>query len=97
MQLAAFRRGVPCSVAVDEPSTLTCRLLAKPRAARLAAAGDLELAEGSTPLGAGTRSVRLRPSRRLLGRTKRLRVTLEAALTDASVNRRVLRRTISVR
>jgi hypothetical protein len=87
MRLRAFRRGVPCVVDLTEAAAVTCRLIARARrVARVAAAGDLELASRALPLAAGRRSARLRPRRGLI-RQRRFRATLQVVATDAAGNR----------
>ena len=97
MKLKAFRRGVPCVVDVTEAATVLCRLLVRAtRVARVAAAGDLEVAARSLPLAAGRRSVRLKPKRGLI-RQRRFRATLQVTVTDAAGNRSTKSRRFRVR
>jgi hypothetical protein len=96
--LAAFLRGVTGTAEPNEPSRLDFELLAKPRGASLSATGDLVLAARSLALGAGRRSARLKPRRRLVGKPRRaFRVRLRVTATDAAGNRTVSNRTITVR
>jgi hypothetical protein len=97
MRLRAFRRGVPCVVDLTEAAAVVCRLLVRARrVARIAAAGDLELARRSLPLAAGRRSVRLRPRRSLI-RQRRFRATLRVTAVDAAGNRSVATKRFRVR
>ena len=97
MRVAALRRGVRPRVTVDEPSRLAFQLLGAPRSAVLARSFNLVLATRSLRLGTGTRSVRLRPARALLGKRRRFSVRLVITATDAAGNRTTRRITIRVR
>ena len=97
MRLRAFRRGVPCVVELTEAAAVACRLLVRAtRVARIAAAGDLEVAAKSLPLAAGRRSTTLKPKRRLI-RQRRFRATLQVTATDAAGNRTVKTKRFRVR
>jgi thrombospondin type 3 repeat protein len=86
MKRRAFFRGVPCVVELTEAAAVTCRLVARAsRVARIAKAGELELASRSLPLGTGRRSARLKPKRGLI-RQRRFRATLQVTATDAAGN-----------
>lgn len=91
-------KGITCRVRADEPVGLNCRLVARLRgSAKLAAAGEIELASGSVRRGAGERRVRLRPSAKVLRGVRRFTAYLVVSATDASANRTTLRRKILVR
>ncbi|HEX8123878.1 MAG TPA: thrombospondin type 3 repeat-containing protein [Solirubrobacteraceae bacterium] len=97
MKRKAFLRGVPCVIVLDEAAAVTCRLLARAtRVARLAKAGELELASRSLALGAGRRSARLKPRRSLI-RQRRFRATLQVTATDAAGNRTTKAQTFRVK
>lgn len=99
MTRAAFLRGVTVAITPSEPSALTVDLLGSTRRAVLARAGTVELAASRTlPLGAGTRTVVLRPALRLV-RDARSRFTarLRVIATDAAGNRTTVTRSIVVR
>lgn len=99
MRMRTFRtKGVRCRGSAPEAVSLSCRLLARVRGtAKLAAAGELELGSRSVRLGAGTRSVTVKPAARLIRGKKRLTVWLVAVATDGSGNRTTLRRKVDVR
>jgi hypothetical protein len=95
---AAFLRGVSVSITPSEPSTLTVELLGTTGRATLAAAGDLTLASKALPLAGGKRTVKLKPSRKLVARAhKRFTARLRVTATDASGNRTVVTRRVVVR
>jgi Ca2+-binding RTX toxin-like protein len=97
-----FFRGFSFRVVCDEATRLANSVLAFVRRVRgrlfTSRVGEFVLAERSLRLGTGTRTVRVRPSRRFrrqLGRRFRARVRIVAS--DAAGNRRTLIRTIRVR
>ena len=97
MKLKAFRKGVPCVVDLTEAAAVACRLLVRAtRVARIAAAGDLEVAAKSLPLAAGRRSATLKPKRGLI-RQRRFRATLQVTATDGAGNRTVKTKRFRVR
>ena len=98
MTRAAFLRGVSVSIAPSEPSALTVELLGTTGRATLAAAGDLTLASKALPLAGGKRTVKLKPSRKLVARAhRRFTARLRVTATDASGNRTVVTRRVAVR
>jgi hypothetical protein len=82
-----FLRGVVARVTSTEPVSLEIALLGRARTASIARAGDLVLAERSVGISAAARRVRLKPSRRLVARTRRFTVRLRVVATDAAGNR----------
>jgi hypothetical protein len=84
-------RGFRVRIGCSEAAALVMRVIARVRRAgriRTAAVGELVVAESRARLGAGTRRVRLRGSKRLrkaLGRSFRVRLRVEG--TDAAGNR----------
>jgi hypothetical protein len=98
MTRAAFLRGVGVAVTPSEASRLEVELLGRTGRATLARAGDLVLASRTLALGAGRRTVRLRPSARLVAHAaRRFTATLRVTATDAAGNRAVATRKIAVR
>jgi uncharacterized repeat protein (TIGR01451 family) len=105
MKLKPFRRGVRPTATPDEPGAITFELLTTARSAgarkpaRGAAAGpfNLTLDRRSFPLAAGSRTARLKPPGRLLGRARRFRARVRVTAIDAAGNRAVVNRTIRVR
>lgn len=92
-----FFAGVSSRISVSEPSKLDVVLLARARSAHVARAGDIVLAERHLRRSGATRSVRLRPARRLVGTRRRFSVRLRVTATDAAGNRRTRTKTIRVR
>ncbi|MBJ7328365.1 MAG: hypothetical protein JHC95_00620 [Solirubrobacteraceae bacterium] len=98
MTRAAFLRGVKVAVTPSEPSALAVDLLGTTGRAVLASAGTVELAASRIlPLAAGPRTVVLRPSRKLVQRTKRqFTARLRVVATDAAGNRTTVTRRVVV-
>jgi hypothetical protein len=92
-----FFSGIRARIGVDEPANLDVVLIARARSARPARTGDLVLAERHLPRLGGTRSVRLKPVRRLVGTSGRFRVLLRVTATDAAHNQRTVTKRIRVR
>jgi len=92
------RRGLTVRVVLSEPADLAASLFGRVRRATIARAGELVLAERSQRHAArGTRTLRLKPSARLLGRRRALRLVVRVTATDAAGNRRTVARTVRVR
>ena len=66
-------------------------------AAVLAAAPNLTLVHRTFGLASGQRVLRLRPSKRLVGRSRHFTLTIQVVATDASRNRSTYTRTVRVR
>ena len=94
---AALLKGIVARITPSEPARLEVALLGRARSAGLARAGDVILAERNFAMSAARRSVRLKPSRRLIGSRKRFTVRLRVIATDAAGNRRTSTRSIRVR
>jgi len=97
IKLKAFLKGVTATVTCDEPCTVDGELLGSARSVRLAAAFNLTLGSKSLPLGGGSRKIKIKPSRRLVGKAKRLKVQLRVTAADASGNRSRKTRTLKVK
>lgn len=99
MTRAAFLRGVTVAITPSEPSSLAVDLLGTTGRAVLARAGTVELAASrSLPLAAGTRTVVLRPARKLvLHARRRFTARLRVTATDGAGNRTTVTRSIAVR
>jgi hypothetical protein len=97
MPRARFLRGVRFSVATNEASSLQVTLLGSARRAVISRASyDLTLGRRTFARARGTRSVRVRPSRRLVGSARRFSVHLRVVAIDRAGNRRSVTRTIRV-
>ena len=90
-------KGVRSRIAVNEAASLDVVLLGRARSARLARAGDVVLAERHLRRSARTRTVTLKPKRRLLATRARFSVRLRVTATDAAGNSRTRTKTIRVR
>lgn len=86
LKRAALRRGIKAKATTDEPSTLRFELRK----------GRTVLASKSLGVGTGQRSVTLKPRKRALRGTKRLKLSLRVTATDQSGNRTVQTSKISV-
>src|SRR4051794_22243366 len=87
LRLAALRKGIKAKATCDEPCSLAFELRR----------GSRVLAHKSLGVGAGTRSVRLKPSRRALRRLARhATLKLRVVATDQSGNRSTESQRISV-
>jgi hypothetical protein len=96
MPRSRFLRGVRVRVWTNEACSLHVALVATARRAAVSRVGDLALAERSFARARGTRTVRVRPSRRLVGRARRLTVRLRVLAIDRAGNRRSTTRKIRV-
>jgi hypothetical protein len=92
-----FFAGISSRISVSEPSKLDVVLLARARSARAARTGDIVLAERHLRRSGATRSVLLKPVRRLVGTRRGFSVRLRVTATDAAGNRRATTKTIRVR
>ena len=88
LTLRRFLRGVVARVTSTEAVSLQAALIGRARTARITRAGDLVLAERRVGMSAAARRVRLKPSRRLVARTRRFTVRLRVVATDAAGNAR---------
>jgi hypothetical protein len=96
-RLRRLRRGLRVRVTPNEAASLDLALQASPRQLSIARF-ELVLVARSLPRAAGTRTVRLRPARRLLRNTaRRFTVRLRVVATDAAGNRTTVNRRIRVR
>jgi uncharacterized protein DUF4394/thrombospondin type 3 repeat protein len=92
-----FFKGVRSRIAVSEAAVLDVALLGRARSAHVARAGDIVLAERRLSRSARTRTVKLKPKRRLVATRGRFSVRLRVTATDAAGNGRTRTRTIRVR
>jgi hypothetical protein len=86
---AALRSGFSIRVTPNEPSSLDVTLAGGARPGALASADpfDLRLFEEALPLAPGTRTIRVRPKKRLIGKIrKKTKVSLQVRATDAAGN-----------
>jgi Ca2+-binding RTX toxin-like protein len=94
-----LKSGLRVRVAVDETAALAGELLATARGARIAAAKpNLTLTAKALPrAAAGTRTLTLKPSRKLIGTAKRFTLTVRVTATDAAGNVRSVTKVVKVR
>ena len=92
-----FFKGVRARIAVSEAASLDVALLGRARSARVARAGDIVLAERRLRRSARTRTVTLKPKRRLGASRARFSVRVRVTATDAAGNSRTKTKTIRVR
>jgi hypothetical protein len=92
-----FFKGVRSRIAVSERARLDVVLLGRATSIRVARAGDVVLAERHLSRSARTRTVTLKPKRRLVASRARFSVRLRVTATDAAGNRRTRTRRILVR
>jgi hypothetical protein len=94
---ALLRSGIRLRLTPNEPASFRGTLQASVRSVRIAR-NELTLTSRSLGRAAGTRTLRLRPNRRLLRNApRRFRIRLVVEATDAAGLTRTLRRTIQVR
>jgi hypothetical protein len=96
LKLRSLLKGVTVKVATDEPSVLGVKALGSTSKATLARSFNLTLAQATRPLAGGSRSVKLKPSKKLVGKARRFSVQVEVVATDAAGNRSTKRATIKV-
>jgi hypothetical protein len=96
MSRSRFLRGVRASVNTNEASSLQVTLLASARRAAISRVYGLQLGRKTYATARGTRSVRVRPSRRLVGSARRFTVRLQVLAIDRAGNRRALNRTVHI-
>jgi hypothetical protein len=94
---AKLLKGLKVAVTPGEAASLDVSLLGATSRAVLARAGDVTLASQSLPLKAGTRTVKLKPKRKLLvGAKRRFTARLQVVATDAAGNRTLVTRRVVV-
>ena len=98
VSLAAFLKGIQIQVAASEPAGLAAELRAAARSAKLSAAFNLVLAEASASIAPGQRTLKLKPSRKLVGKpARKFKVSLRVTATDAAGNAATATKTITVK
>ena len=97
MSRTRFLRGLRPSVFTNEAASLDVKLLATATRAVISRTRDLALAHRRFSAARGTRTVPIRPARRLVGAARRFTVRLQITARDAAGNRRTRTRTIRVR
>jgi hypothetical protein len=97
MKLGSFLKGVTFQVLRNDRSSMLAALEGTTKKATLAANFNLLLASKTAGMARGRTTVKLKPSRSLVGRPKKLTARVRVILTDAAGNRTALVRTIKVK
>jgi hypothetical protein len=89
---------VKATITVTETANLEVTLEGTPKSAVLSAAYGLTLASKSVKNVKGTKSVTLKPSKKLVGKPRRaFKVRIKVVATDAAGNRSTATRTLTVK
>jgi CSLREA domain-containing protein len=96
MTLKQFEAGVNLNAKPTEIAKMTFDLIATTRSATVSSAFNLTLATKAFGFGSLVRSVKLKPSKLLIGKTRRFKVHVRVSATDRSGNQRVITKTIAV-
>jgi Domain of unknown function DUF11 len=94
-----LKNGVRFKESANEPTAFTNELygsVGSASLARLAKAFNLRLAQATFPLSTSTRTVAIKPNRRLIGKRKKFSLQVVVTGTDAAGNRTTTSRTIKV-
>jgi Domain of unknown function (DUF4394) len=95
---ALLKSGIKVTIAPNEPARLELALLGTVTRANLRASFNLTLASRTLALAGGARSVRLKPSRKLVGKPRKaFKLRVRVIASDAAGNRRTLTKTITVK
>jgi len=98
LRRSRFVKGVRVKVRTNEAASLDASLIGSARRAVISRRNyDLTLAHRHSAAARGTRTLRLKPSRRLLGSARRFDVRLRVLAVDSAGNRRTATWTIRVR
>jgi len=87
VRLKALLKGLTGKVVADESASYEVTLLGSTSSVRLARSYNVTLARQSIGLGLGPRDLKLRPSKRLIGRARKFTVRVVVTPTDAAGNR----------
>ena len=94
-KLKAFLKGVTGKASCSEACKLDFELVGTAKKVTLARASDVTLGSQSFGLGTAKRSFKVKPSKKLVGKAKKLKVQLRVTATDAAGNRAT--KTVSLR
>ncbi len=95
---ALLKHGLKVRVTPNEPSRLELSLLGTATRAKLRAAVNVTLVSRTLGLAAGARTLRLTPSRRLVGSPRKaFKVRVRVVASDAAGNRRTIDKTVTVK
>jgi hypothetical protein len=93
-KIADLLKGITLKLAPNEAASFEVAELASASSVRLSRTGDITLAEGKLKLGTGTRSLKLKASKKLVGKAKKITVRFVIVATDAAGNRRTTVKTL---
>jgi len=97
VKLKALLKGIRVSATPNTRSTLRFDLLAAATGARIAKSYNLVLATATVRSASGKRSVKLKPNRKLIGRSRRFALTLRVTATNAAGLSTVSSKTIRIK
>jgi hypothetical protein len=87
-------KGITLNLTPDEAASFAVAEIASAKSVKLSRAGDITLAEGKLALGTGTRGLKLKASKKLVGKAKKITVRFVIVATDAAGNRRTTTKTL---
>jgi N-acetylneuraminic acid mutarotase len=96
LSLKSFLRGVSVKLTPNESVALDASLLAFAKRATITRVYNLTLAEKTLGISGAKRTVKLVPSRKLVGKATKFKALLRVLATDASGNRVTVTKTIQV-
>jgi Thrombospondin type 3 repeat len=91
----AFLKGVKASVGCNEACSVVVELVGSVKAAKISRSYNLLLARKTLARATSSRSLTLKPNKKLVGKAKKFTVQLKVTVTDAAGN--VSRKTVSVK
>jgi Domain of unknown function (DUF4394) len=95
---ALLKTGLKVRLTPTEPARLELSLLGTVTRAKLRAALNLTLASRTLGLAAGARTVRLKPSRKLIGSPRKaFKIRVRVVASDAAGNRRTIEKAVTVK
>jgi hypothetical protein len=96
LKLSQLVKGFSFTVTPSEPSSITATLAGSASSVKLAKSFNFMLAQKKLALKAGKRKITLKVKRKLLGKSRKFSVRLTVVATDASGNKKTVKRTIKV-
>jgi hypothetical protein len=96
LKLKSFLSGLTASITPSEDASLSITLLASVKKATIARAYNLTLGSKSYGRSGSTRKIKVKPSKKLVGKAKKFTVRVKIVATDASGNARTVNKTVHV-
>jgi hypothetical protein len=96
LKLKSFLKGVTATLTPSEPSSLAIQLVASAKKATVAKAYNLTVATKAYGRSALARKIKLKPSKKLVGKAHKFTVRLIIVAVDAAGNRSTTTKTIKV-